>query len=235
MATSGSFDFSVDRDDVITEALQLCGVIADGETPSSDQLTSCSRTFNMLVKAWQADGMQLYRKKEYTVSLVAADNTYTLGSGGDISEVPTRIKYAFRRDTSNIDVPLEIISDMEYQSLSNKTTSATPTSVYYEYLGTTANIYVWPTPPSGVTDVLHIIGERPIYDFDAASDDVDIPNYYYLAISYGLALAVSAKYGVDRDTRNDLKELALYYKAEALSYDVEAGTSVEIRPTNRWR
>ena len=96
MATSGSFDFVLDRDDIITEALQQVGAIADGETPSSDQLTSCSRTLNMVMKAWQADGMQLYRKKEYTITLVASDNTYTFGSGGDVSEVPTRIRHALR-------------------------------------------------------------------------------------------------------------------------------------------
>ena len=37
MATSGSVDFSITRDNIITEALQLTGVIGEGETPSTNQ------------------------------------------------------------------------------------------------------------------------------------------------------------------------------------------------------
>jgi len=54
MATSGSIDFATTRDDIITEALEQLGVLGEGESPSAAQLTSCSRTLNMMLKAWQA-------------------------------------------------------------------------------------------------------------------------------------------------------------------------------------
>lgn len=230
MATSGSFDFSVDRDDIITEALQICGAIGDGETPTADQLTSCSRTLNMLIKAWQADGLQLFRRKTYTITPTAGTASYSFGSGGDVSEVPTRVLTVFKRDTDNNDTPLTPMSYMEYQDLSSKSQQSQPTSYYFEYLGSTAKLFIWPTYSASPTDTLYVMASRPIYDFDAASDDADVPNYYMLALSWGLAFALTTKYGVDRDTKNEIKEQAMYYKAEALSYDTEQNTSVFVQP-----
>ena len=37
--TSGSTDFSVTRDDIIKRALRLVGALAQGETPTTDQVT----------------------------------------------------------------------------------------------------------------------------------------------------------------------------------------------------
>lgn len=66
MATSGSIDFSVARDDIITESLELLGVLGEGESPTAAQLTSSSRTLNMLIKNWQADGLNLFAvKRQY--------------------------------------------------------------------------------------------------------------------------------------------------------------------------
>jgi len=230
MATSASANFNLTRDDLITEALQLCGAIGDDETPTTAQLTSCSRTLNMVVKAWQADGLQMFRRKEYPITLVATDTQYTFGSGGDVAEVPTRVLGAFLRDTSSVDTPLTAISQSEYHMLTQKSAQSTPTSYYYQHLGPTANLFIWPAPSTGVTDTLIVIGERPIYDFDAAGNDADIPDYYYLALSYGLAWAIGPKYGAEDSTMNRIERMAAFYKADALSYDVEYNTSLNLSP-----
>ena len=60
MATSGSTDYSQTRDDIIKRALRLIGVLAQGETPTADQVTEAAAALNGLVKAWQADGMPLW-------------------------------------------------------------------------------------------------------------------------------------------------------------------------------
>lgn len=63
MATSGSTDFSVTRDDIISRALRLIGAIAQGESPTTEQLNEAAIALNGLVKAWQADGMPLWALK----------------------------------------------------------------------------------------------------------------------------------------------------------------------------
>ena len=80
MATSGSIDYTVTRDDIITEALEQMGVLAEGQSPSSDQLTSMARTLNMLVKAWQADGLNLFALETLYVYLEKNKSSYSLSS-----------------------------------------------------------------------------------------------------------------------------------------------------------
>jgi hypothetical protein len=231
LATSGSFNFAATRDDIITEALEYCGELAVGQSPSTNQITSCARTLNMLIKAWQADGLQLFRRKEYQVTLVAGDKDYVFGAGGSVTEVPTRILYAYSRSTDGNDTEITAFSNTEYAQMSNKsTTSTSVNSYYYDYQGSTATLYVWPTPAAGVTDVVRVLGERPIYDFDASSDDADVPNYYFLALSYGLAMALCTKFGVEENQAGRIERLATYYKNEALGYDVEYNTSLQLQP-----
>lgn len=57
-------DYSLTRNDIVTEALELLGALAEGETPSSAQITSLSRTLNMLLKHWQSQGVNFYAVRE---------------------------------------------------------------------------------------------------------------------------------------------------------------------------
>jgi hypothetical protein len=59
MATSGSINYSTSRDAIIKEALQQLGIIGADESPTNDDITTCSTTLNMMVKAWQADDIQI--------------------------------------------------------------------------------------------------------------------------------------------------------------------------------
>lgn len=79
MATSGSVDFSITRDNIITEALQLIGVIGEGETPSANQKSDCSRSLNMMIKFWMADGMNLFVNHEIVIFPIKGQRQYTFG------------------------------------------------------------------------------------------------------------------------------------------------------------
>ena len=79
MATSGSVDFSITRDNIITEALQLVGVIGEGETPSTNQKTDCARSLNMMIKFWMAEGMNLFVNQEIVIFPIKGQRQYTFG------------------------------------------------------------------------------------------------------------------------------------------------------------
>lgn len=80
MAVSNSIDFTVTRDDIITEALELLGVLGEGESPNSDQISSMSRTLNSLIKAWQADELNLFAIQRLYLFPKKGQNEYTLAS-----------------------------------------------------------------------------------------------------------------------------------------------------------
>mgnify|MGYP005812362179 FL=1 len=79
MATSGSVNFSIERDDIITEALQLIGVIGEGESPSTNQKSDCARSLNMMVKFWMAEGMNLFVNQEIVIFPIKGQRQYTFG------------------------------------------------------------------------------------------------------------------------------------------------------------
>jgi len=60
MATSGVSAYASSTLEIITEALELLGVIGEGESPTTAQITSMKRTLNNLCKAWQADGLNIF-------------------------------------------------------------------------------------------------------------------------------------------------------------------------------
>lgn len=80
MATSGSIDFSVSRDNLIDLAHQHIGALGEGETCTSNQYTEGAKLLNMICKARQADGMPLWAlKKGYILPFTGA-SSIALGS-----------------------------------------------------------------------------------------------------------------------------------------------------------
>lgn len=80
MATSGSIDFSISRDDIIEEALMHLGALGEGQAPSADQLTDHARTLNIMVKAWQNRGLNLWAIQRLTMALEEGKKEYILGT-----------------------------------------------------------------------------------------------------------------------------------------------------------
>lgn len=82
MATSGSVDFSLSRDNLIKYALLNVGALPDGGTPTANQYTDGAVFLNMIVKAWHADGMPLWALKEGYILPVSDTNNISLGPSG---------------------------------------------------------------------------------------------------------------------------------------------------------
>jgi len=83
MATSGDISLTITRDDIITEALELLGVLEAGVSPNSDDLTSAARSLNFIIKAWQTDGLQVFTVKRGYLFLERSQHEYELSTTGD--------------------------------------------------------------------------------------------------------------------------------------------------------
>lgn len=81
MATSGSINLLAPATDLITEAMEHCGILAEGESASTNQLTTGRRTLNYMIKGWQTRGTNLWCIQRLYVYLEDAKQTYSLGQG----------------------------------------------------------------------------------------------------------------------------------------------------------
>ena len=228
MTTSNSTNFSVTRDELISGALRLAGAVSLGETPTTDQVIEAAQALNMLVKALQVDGMPLWAIKEYTMTMTASTASYAIGVGLTVNTPkPLKVIQAYLRDiTTNVDVPLRIVTRDEYNRLGNKTTSGVPSQIYYEPQRDQGLLYVYPTP--GTTEVTNkrivLVYQRPFEDFDSSTDTPDFPQEWYEAIKYGLAIRLAGEYGLPLEDRRQLLQEYILIKTDALGFGTEEGS-----------
>jgi len=99
--TSGTTTFSITRDDIIKSALRKIGVVAQGETPTTDQYNEAALALNLLVKSWEADGMPLWALRTTPIPLTANVNSYEIGITKTVNtDKPLKVIQAWNRNTS---------------------------------------------------------------------------------------------------------------------------------------
>jgi hypothetical protein len=229
MSTSGSTDFNVTRDQLIAGALRLCGALAQGETATATQVSEASEALNMLVKAWQADGMPLWAILETTLTLSNGVNTYT--------KTPRLLKVlqAYRHNTvSLIDTPINIITRDVYNNLGNKTSTGIPIQIYASPNRESTVIKVYPTPDTtaAASNNIVLVYQKEFDDMDSASNNLEFPTEWLEAVKYGLATRLAGEYGIPMDDRRQLTSEANSLKTTALSFGTEEG-SLFFQPNRR--
>lgn len=228
MAVSGSTNFSLNRDELILDALTLIGVRQMDESIQNSDLQLASRTLNMMLKAWQADGLQLWLKRDVSGTLVASQANYSMGpSGADITVGrPLGMVEVLLQDTDSNDTPLNMLTSNEYKELSNKTTTGTPNSYYYDPQLTSGVLYIWPAPDATAATeyTLEITYQKPVDDMDAATDDFEFPQEWLEVVKYGLAIRLAPMYGLPIEDRRQLYFEYKPMKDSLTSWDQEDGS-----------
>lgn len=236
MSTSGTTNFNVDRNQIISGALRLCGVLAEGETATTEQINNGAEALNMLVKRLMVDGMPLWAMKQYSVTLIAGQKEYTIGIGEAINTAkPLRVVQAFNQSiTGTLDIPMRIVTRDEYNKLGNKTTSGNPIQIFYEPLNETGKLHVFPVPDStsASQNVITLVYQRPFEDFDSSTDTSDFPQEWLETIKYLLATRLAGEYQIPLSVRQQLINEATQLKEASLSMGTEEGSfyfGVDIR------
>jgi hypothetical protein len=231
-----TYNFTLNRDEVIKGALRILGVISQGQTPDASQTSDGAEALNILVKAWEADGMPVWAIKTHTFSLTASDGVYAIGSGQQVDlDKPERIYQVMRNDiTSNVSIPLTNLTQQEYYNLSNRSQEGAPTQYYWDdktnASGSTytnyGNLYLYlvPDTSAAANNTITFVYQAPFADFDSSTDVPDFPQYWLRALKYGLADEVALEYGYPIKDRQELMMRAEKYKLDALNFTQEEGS-----------
>lgn len=228
-----SATFKITKIQVITGALQLCQVLAEGETPSPQKSTDCTVFLQAMLKSWDKKGWQAHLYQTINWTSIAAHNPYTIGEGGgvDVTNVrPTRVPQAYTRSTSGNDVPLMLLTRQQWERLTPKSSSGPPNSFYYDAQLDTGLFYAWPVNPDTSLTFFALI-ERPISDIAAAdASTFDIPQEGYLALIWGLADQIKLIMGCPVDVRREIAATAPAMIDTYISEEEEDG-SVYFQPS----
>lgn len=229
MALSASFDFTLNRDELITTAMRLGGAVSAGQTPTADEITDGGVMLNLMLKSWMNDGLHLWTVTRLQITPVQGQGVYSLGAVGDSPDVttqgrPNEIFEAYRRTTATeTDVPLIRMSRNDYWTLSDKDEEGIPVQFYYDPQLTKSNLYIWPTANAtfAADNTIDILYNKAFDDMDSATDNLYFPQSWELAVVLGLAALYAFQFGLPIADRRELKMEAIEAKKAAMEWDTE--------------
>lgn len=224
MAVSGVTSFSLNAQELLIAALELLGVKADEEPLQQFELERGLRWMNIMLKAWEADGVMGWTETEGSLALVQSDVDYVFGSGGSFTTIPLDI-LDMRITRNGTDMPMTRKSKQDYQALPLKTNEGYPTQYMYDRQRDGGTLYVWPAPDS-VASTVKFTYRRRIMDMLTATDNFDVPQEWYMALIYGVADQLIPIYGKSGTPRAmDVTQKATVAYNSVKSFDIDEGES----------
>ena len=219
MSTSGTFDFSMDIDEVIQEAIEMIG----GEETLGHEPKSARRSINLILQDWQNRGVMLWTADTSTVTVSASVTTFTLASATiDVLEA------VHSRDST--DLQIDRISMQEYLKIPNKSQTGRTTQYAVRHNRGQPTIFLWPLPENS-TDQIKLELVRYMEDVDkSAFQNADISRRFLPCLTAGLAYYMSMKRpGVDINRIQLVKQEYEERLGRAMEEDRER-VSIFLRP-----
>lgn len=220
-------------DRIIRQALVNCGLLQEGDDPTSETIADCMNRLNDIINFTQTEGLKLWTLVDQSVTLVAGQATYSLKPGGSVSMTkPLRIDYAYYLDSANNSRTLMgPLSWEEYLSLGNKQTQGSINSFFINKLQSEVDVTLWPIPDTtAATGTLHLLIRQQITNFTGITDTLNFPPEWYMYLTWALA---DEKATGQPQTIMDRCEKKAFMALEKLKgWDVEDG-SVYLSPDTR--
>ena len=190
MATSGTYNFNLDIDEVIQEASEMIG----GEDTLGHEPASARRSINLMLKDWQNRGILLWTANTSTVTLTAGTTAYDL-SGSTINALEVVLS------RGSTDIQLTRISPEEYLLIPAPTQTGRPTQYSIRRGRDNPTLSLWPIPENS-TDTLRVEIVSELQDVNRSADqNADLPKRFLPPLTCGLAYYMSMKRPLVADTR----------------------------------
>ena len=125
MATSGSFNFTRTRDQILYRALRIIGRVALGQPPSAEWLANASEAANLLLKHWQNKSVFLHTRKESTLAMTAGSAGYDL----PLDTIAVEDVRWYEEASEEV---MKAITRSDYATIDNKFETGTPYEYYFE-------------------------------------------------------------------------------------------------------
>jgi hypothetical protein len=220
MATSGVAFYQLTRDQILTAAIRKLGVLAEGQTPSAQNLSDAQVALNSTIAEFRSVGMPLWARNEYTFT--PTTGTYTIGTGQTLNTpAPIKLLQAVRTENNN-KLGMQIEARENFSIL--PTSVGTPLKVNYRPGINTGTLSFWPAPDTTNTTTVTLIYQRPFEYFTTGTETLDFPEEWYNAIIYRVATLIAPEWGTPLQDRQMLAAEARQYKDAALEVGTEDGS-----------
>lgn len=230
MASSGTYSFTMTRDDIIGAALRLTGAFGDQDVIPPTDITNCAQALNILCKELATEGLPLWCVVDLAVPMVAGQAAYNLSTASGTT-LPLRILDAYIRDASGKDVSLTITSRYDYDTLGSKTTQGVPNQCYYDPQIGAGSLVLYDVPVDN-SHTVHVVIQRQIQDFNLATDNPDFPQEAFRLLKWCLADEISLEYQATPDVRHEIAAKSIVLRKNYFAFDQEQA-SIYFTPSER--
>jgi hypothetical protein len=223
--TSGTtvFEKGFSISDIVEEAYERLGI----QVVSGYQLKSARRSLNILFQEWANRGLHYWEVANNNITLVADQATYTMfrattdgtSSATAVYGVDDVLEASYRN--SNVDTPLTKINRSQYQALSNKTSTGTPSQYFVQRFIDKITITLYLTPGSSEAGkFINYYYVKRIQDAGDYTNDADVPYRFVPCMTAGLAYYLAIKNAPER-----VQMLKMLYEDELQRALQEDGSS----------
>lgn len=181
--------------DILTSSLRALGVLFEGETPSAAKIQGALDAMNLMTD--ELSDIIVYASVSEDLTLIPGQAAYTIGTGGNFNTGwPTNIlNQCYVRDISggsNVDYPVSVIGEAEYNSIDVKDTQSIPESVWYDPqypLGVLTFYYV---PDKAYT--FHLVSDKTMSELTSLTAAISLPPIYKSFLKWNTAQVLGADY-----------------------------------------
>ena len=236
MAISGSTNFSMTCSEIISSSFRILGVGMNGETPTAEESNNARQVLNMLLKFHSKKALKLWMVRTQSIIPVAGVATYTLGVAGSVvMPRPVSIISVYRKEINGSALILDPLSFDDYQMLPTKSSAGIPSQYVYDQQLNAGKLILWPVPDTAAptTYTIEVNYKKPIDDVDNVTDDIEIPQEWYMPLRWALAYDLMAEFDLPPDKQNRISSKSQRLIEEVQELDIEEGTSLYIHPMRR--
>ncbi len=184
-------------DQTIDAALRMNSLIGPGHTwasATSGVRSAAIDVLNVMLASWGVDGINVPAETAQSpFTLTAGTGSYTVGAGGaiNITRPPFISKITYKSPGSDVELPAYMLTDDEYQSWPDKTTTSRPMAWHYKNSAPLGTLYILRPPDEAGAIILYTPSLFTVYT--AGANSVILPDGYDQAIRSNLALLYLAE------------------------------------------
>jgi hypothetical protein len=181
---------------IIKRAMRLLGVLAEGETPSPQEIEDGLFALNGIMGSIANSAQMIYARTSDTLNLVSGQATYLVGPSGDlVTDRPVEVLEASTITYQGVTYPLTKWTLADYQQISVVNTGGIPTGFYAQMNMPDVSITFWPVPSEPMT--FNLWSNKQITNFANQTQELNMPPGYDRALAFILAVEMAPEFEVE--------------------------------------
>lgn len=198
--------------DQIVGALRLLGVLAEGETPSSETANDALFALQQMIDSWDTERLAVFSTQDQVFNWPSGERERSLGPTGDfvgLRPVLLDDSTYFRDPQTNVSYGIKFINQQQYNGIAVKTVTSTyPQVIFTNMTYPNIEMVVYPVPLRLLE--WHFISVEKLTQPATLATTILFPPGYLRAFRYNLACELAPEFGVEPSTQ--VQRIAMYSK-----------------------